>query len=532
MVVRELFAKIGLNVDKESFDKGDSAIAVIRRGLLALGTVAAGAAAGIGLMVREMAENADRIDKTSQALGVSRRELQELEHAARSSGVGIDQFRGAFRTLVKATADARAGNATAAESFRQLGVRLTDAGGVAKSNTAVFEEVVARFGSVRDEAERTALALRMFGGDGARLIPLLAAGSDALADVRREAHELGIVMSEEDITAALAFSNAMTRVQGALQGLRYLIAGPMLTTLAEALEGVTAWIRTNRELVAANVRGFILGVVGALRLLFAIIGPIVKVLSRLVMWIVTSERVLKTLKWAIYALLVPLGLWAIGLAATALQTKLTGAAISSFLLPALLNWIQTQLAAAAATWAAIAPLILLGLKIALVAAVVFALGEEIYSLWEGSSSVFNDIGYLLGELWTEMKWLWKQFDAWASGIVDGWKASFLSFFEWIIEKLKALPGQLKEGVKGFASSIPGGEFVMNRFFGGGSSPEASAESSPTTNTNATTVNAPVNAPVTINAAPGVSAEDIASEATNQLQSALDSWLSETAAVVG
>jgi phage-related protein len=71
----------------------------------------------------------------------------------------------------------------AAEALRLLGLSATDASGKLKSSDQVMLEVADKFAKMPDDANKTALAMALFGKAGADMIPLLNGGRKSIEDL-------------------------------------------------------------------------------------------------------------------------------------------------------------------------------------------------------------------------------------------------------------------------------------------------------------------------------------------------------------
>jgi len=107
-------------------------------------------------------------------------------------------------------------------------------------------EVSDKFKGFTDDANKTALAMALFGKSGAELIPFLNTGSEEIAKLSKEAKQLGLDF------AAIAkpseeFNDNLTRLKGAAVGLGVDIAKELLPVLISAEERVLEFIKSARE---------------------------------------------------------------------------------------------------------------------------------------------------------------------------------------------------------------------------------------------------------------------------------------------
>lgn len=190
-------------------------------------------AAGAGAMVYALKETIDAADETSKAaqkIGVTTEALSGLQYAAEMSGVSTDDLQKSMLKLAKGAAD---GN----EAFEAMGINVKDASGNLKSTDALMLEVADKFKGYKDGAEKSALAMELFGKSGAEMIPLLNGGSAAIGEMTAEAEELGIILDEQTGKRAEAFGDNLTRLQKAGQGVTTQLMSEMLPALIGVTDG-------------------------------------------------------------------------------------------------------------------------------------------------------------------------------------------------------------------------------------------------------------------------------------------------------
>jgi len=79
-------------------------------------------------------------------------------------------------------------------------------------------EVAGRFPELKSEAEKTSVAMDLFGRSGVELIPLLNKGQGAIRELMAEADSLGIVMSTDMAKRTKVFADKMTVIKEGLRG--------------------------------------------------------------------------------------------------------------------------------------------------------------------------------------------------------------------------------------------------------------------------------------------------------------------------
>lgn len=209
----------------------------------AVGAALASGGALVAAMVKQSIDAADATAKLAQSAGVATETLSALGYAAQLSGSNQEQLGKSLAKLSKSMAEFQLGTGEAAGAFRALGIQVADQSGKLKSADAVLVEIAEKFSQYRDGAEKTALATKLFGEEGVKLIPLLNQGKDGIQVMKDEAAALGVVLDTETGKAAERFNDNLTRLSAAKDGLVQQI----MRNLLPSLESLTDQLVTNAK---------------------------------------------------------------------------------------------------------------------------------------------------------------------------------------------------------------------------------------------------------------------------------------------
>ena len=222
----------------EASDQVGSFIEGIQTKLKAAAIVAStvGIGAALKRMVMGSAEYADTVDKQSQALAISRTEYQKWDHALSQSGATMSTVTRGFRNLSSAIG----GDMTEdiAGAFAALEINPADY----KTTEELFDAVITSLAAMDEGAARNNLVDAIFGKSGTQLNALLNSGVEGIADLKQEAEDLGLVMSDEDIANSVAFGDAFANMQAAIGGLRNKVVEDLFPVLTDAIGMVTQLI--------------------------------------------------------------------------------------------------------------------------------------------------------------------------------------------------------------------------------------------------------------------------------------------------
>src|SRR5574344_334876 len=168
------------------------------------------AAQKVGETIDAYAQKTDRIDKMSQSLGLTRETFQELDYAFKQNGTSLDNFGMGMKSLQELTAKAATGATTA---FDKLGVSIKDSSGNIKSQDEILKETLSAFNKMEQGVDKSTLATDVFGRSAQELMPVLNQTSGSVDELRQRAHDLGIVLGNDDVDAGVTFDDAMDNLK-------------------------------------------------------------------------------------------------------------------------------------------------------------------------------------------------------------------------------------------------------------------------------------------------------------------------------
>lgn len=207
-------------------------------------SLAVGAAAAVTALVKfsvDAAATADDLKTLSAQTGLTTTEIQRLQYASEFVDVSFDTMSSSITKLESNMNKARNGSKEMTEAFRKLHVRVTDNNGQLKDANDLFLEIIDKLGTVKNETERDALAMQIFGKSAKDLNPLIQAGSQELKKLGDEAERTGKIMSEEDVEAGASMSDSLQRLNASVQAVKNGLGQalmPVLQTFADILSSI------------------------------------------------------------------------------------------------------------------------------------------------------------------------------------------------------------------------------------------------------------------------------------------------------
>ena len=246
---------------QKTSDKAEGLGNKLSNGIKTAGKWAAGVVAGAvavgGAMVKAakgVAETADAIDKGSQRMKISAQSYQELSHAAGLCGVQMG-------TLEKA-----------AKKLEGTDMNMDDA----------MKEIYA----LSTAEERAAKAAELFGDAVAYdMTPMLNASGEEMEAMKQEAHDLGLVMSDEAVANGAAMGDMFANVEASVEALKTNLISEFMPYIMEILQWVMDELPTIQATVKSVMDSIMPIVKPILNAIMQLLPPIMQAIQALLDWI-------------------------------------------------------------------------------------------------------------------------------------------------------------------------------------------------------------------------------------------------------
>ena len=229
----------------------------------ALGVAAAFTALVTGLVSVErklieltigQAANAQEVINLSQTVGMTTEQYQEWDYVMQSCNYSMEQAQGDLSQLAEKAMDAANDVGEGAELFGELNIQVTNASGALKSQAELLSEVIIALEGMEDETRRNAIASALLSTTGEMLVPLFSKSSEEIQNMKKRAHELGVVMSGETLEGFVDVTDATREYDAAIEGVKNRIAGqfsPALESLKKA--GTELVVTVGKELEESGI---------------------------------------------------------------------------------------------------------------------------------------------------------------------------------------------------------------------------------------------------------------------------------------
>jgi len=155
------------------------------------GIAVTAATAAITASVMKAVSTGANIQDLADRYAIGTTAIQQLSYAAKMSGTDINTLIVGIKNMQKGL-----GNGTIGDELKKLGLSMSQLQGLAPERQ--FALIGDAIGRIADPAERTAMAMKLFGKSGTELIPLLG----KVDELTGKFDKLGATMSEEAVKQA------------------------------------------------------------------------------------------------------------------------------------------------------------------------------------------------------------------------------------------------------------------------------------------------------------------------------------------
>ena len=194
--------------------------------------------------VKDSAAYADNILTLSTNTGIAAETLQEYQYMAELTDTSLETITGSMAKLIRNMQNAKNGTGNAAAAFAAMGVSVTDANGELRDNEEVFTEVIDKLGKMRNETQRDAYAMDIFGKSAQDLNSLIAVGKDGIAAFAKEAHDMGYVLDEETLASLGAVDDALVRLDNFMTMIKNTIGAALAPAVMDLADSLQAWAQS------------------------------------------------------------------------------------------------------------------------------------------------------------------------------------------------------------------------------------------------------------------------------------------------
>ena len=234
-VVGDVAIKVGADTAALTTGMRGAEMSLAKFGKVAGAALAATAIAMVALTAKSMA-NIDVLAKQARSLGLTTQAFQKMAMVAGEAGVEAGNMSNMLGKMQRNIDELRQGTVTQTEAFGRLGVSIADLQGLSPDDQ--FAKIASSLDAIKDPAEKTALAMEVFGKSGRDAINMLSDYGSKAAEAAEFQNRFGIAVSQASAEGVERANDAVGRLGMVMQGLGNTMAGavaPGIEATANAL---------------------------------------------------------------------------------------------------------------------------------------------------------------------------------------------------------------------------------------------------------------------------------------------------------
>lgn len=192
-----------------------------------------GAAAAIGGALLKMgydaATGADDLNTLAKQTGISTAELQKMQYASDLIDVSLNDITGALKKMKPKMSENN-------QTFKDLGVSVTDADGNLRDATDVFYDTIEALSKIENETEKDQIAMELFGKGADSLAGIIDDGGQALKEYGEQAEELGVILDQDTLNALNEANDVIDQTKAQVKGTMAVIGSQVVPVLMPLLQ--------------------------------------------------------------------------------------------------------------------------------------------------------------------------------------------------------------------------------------------------------------------------------------------------------
>lgn len=229
-VLGQLTGKLGISLPEgaansiDSIFQFDGATAVMVTGIGAAVAAVFTLEKKLVDLTEKQGKAADDLQTQGLKYGIDPVTLQEWDYAAKFIDTSLDTMLSSLTKITRTMGEAKGGNKELQQTFKDLGVEYLDHDGKLRDSKEVFFDAIDALGEMENATERDVATMKLMGKSAMDLNTLILAGSDGIKKYSKEAHELGVVASNETVAALGLVDDSVERLNSKLNAGNNLIA--------------------------------------------------------------------------------------------------------------------------------------------------------------------------------------------------------------------------------------------------------------------------------------------------------------------
>jgi len=196
----------------------------------------------ISIAVSRSVASMDQLGDVSAQLGITTEGLSELQYVAEMSGSSANNLSQGLQVLSKRLGEvATKGTGAAANAIEALGL---DAKELARLNPEEqFKAIRKAFQGLESQSQKNAVAAHLFSRANQNLVNTLGLTDDQVKNLRQDARDLGISISQNQVDTAGDAVDAMNKLKFSMEGLSNTLVSELAPVFTDAADSISDFVK-------------------------------------------------------------------------------------------------------------------------------------------------------------------------------------------------------------------------------------------------------------------------------------------------
>lgn len=202
---------------------------------------------------KHLIDYASNLGDAAEKLGVTTKYLQEFGFAALQNGASLEQASTTLGKLNRLIGEAADGTESAKNTFKELGISLTNSDGSLRTTESIMGSIADVFAKTENATDKARLANDLFGKGLAGMIPTLNNGKKGLEELAEKSK--AAIISQENISTIKAFGDALAALGAIGKASAGNWLGNRLAQLQKEMDGFVEYLYGKKMPASVQVAG-------------------------------------------------------------------------------------------------------------------------------------------------------------------------------------------------------------------------------------------------------------------------------------
>lgn len=230
----------------------DGGMNKVSKGVMAGAAAASAATLLLINRLNTLGGSLDVLAKTARRLDIPIEELQTLRFIGEQSGLAVGDMDKALGTFSKRLGELKKGSGALYSGLKKLNPELLKELQTTDSASEAFDIYIKGLRDTESATDQAAVASAAFSKSGMKLIQISHNSADAIAQMRKEAEENGLV-TQQQAEDAEAYNDAMNRLSKTISGFTTSVLVPLYPMVTKIIDKMREWVIANKDLVSSKI---------------------------------------------------------------------------------------------------------------------------------------------------------------------------------------------------------------------------------------------------------------------------------------